>query len=210
MHNNKIRIMKNEFDLIEQRFNDVIDSINKSESKKLHEKIKKTKVSLSKALISLLNQKPLSEIDVSELCTVAKINRTTFYNHYKSISDLLDDMISQFFRKVKTYFDENKINQGNTTYKVSVFLNYLQMNRQFVLIAMNNDLFEKIKNKLLSFDFVSSLLNTNISYKKNEFIDEEYYISFIIGGWYATIKRWINQGCDVDVNRMARILTSIY
>ena len=42
-----------------------------------------------KALESLLEEKPLKEISVQEICSRADIHRTTFYNHFYDVYDLL-------------------------------------------------------------------------------------------------------------------------
>lgn len=48
-----------------------------------------TKRRLSDALIALLTQKPVREITVRELTTLAKVSRGTFYFHYTDIYDLM-------------------------------------------------------------------------------------------------------------------------
>lgn len=194
----------------ELKAEDTLDLVDEK-SEKIHEKIRNTKKSLAKSLIKLLQEKPVAQIDVSELCKNANLNRTTFYNHYSSIYALLDEMVSEFFKNVKKYLaDSIDEKSENTAAKISLMLKYLKQNRRFVRTIMNNNLYEEIGNKLISFDFVSNLLNTNIKYRQNIYINDAYYIGFIISGWYAVIKRWVNEDCDLDENTLARLLTSIY
>ncbi len=194
----------------ELKAEDTLDLVDEK-SEKIHEKIRNTKKSLAKSLIKLLQEKPVTQIDVSELCKNANLNRTTFYNHYSSIYSLLDEMVSEFFKNVKKYLaDSIDEKSENTAAKISLMLKYLKQNRRFVRTIMNNNLYEEIGNKLISFDFVSNLLNTNIKYRQNIYINDAYYIGFIISGWYAVIKRWVNEDCDLDENTLARLLTSIY
>ena len=47
----------------------------------------KTRQAIRIALISLLSEKELSDITISELSARAQVNRKTFYRHYRSISD---------------------------------------------------------------------------------------------------------------------------
>lgn len=194
----------------ELKAEDTLDLVDEK-SEKIHEKIRNTKKSLAKSLIKILQEKPVTQIDVSELCKNANLNRTTFYNHYSSIYALLDEMVSEFFKNVKKYLaDSIDEKSENTAAKISLMLKYLKQNRRFVRTIMNNNLYEEIGNKLISFDFVSNLLNTNIKYRQNIYINDAYYIGFIISGWYAVIKRWVNEDCDLDENTLARLLTSIY
>ena len=177
--------------------------------KKANLKVINTKRKLSRSLISLLTSKSITEIDVSELCEKAGINRTTFYKHYASLYHLLDELIFQFFKRIETLF--LSLSSGeNTTSKVVYLLKYLKQNREFVTIIMNNNSFSSISERLIQLNFICNLINSNIQYRKNAYISEDYYVDFIISGWIAAIRRWVNENCDLDVNTLARLLTSIY
>ena len=177
--------------------------------KKANLKVINTKRKLSKSLISLLTSKSITEIDVSELCEKAGINRTTFYKHYASLYHLLDELIVQFFKRIETLF--LSLSSGeNTTSKVAYLLKYLKQNREFVTIILNNNSFSSISERLIQLNFICNLINSNIQYRKNDYVSEDYYVDFIISGWIAAIRRWVNENCDLDVNTLARLLTSIY
>lgn len=177
--------------------------------KKANLKVINTKRKLSKSLISLLTSKSITEIDVSELCEKAGINRTTFYKHYASLYHLLDELIVQFFKRIETLF--LSLSSGeNTTSKVAYLLKYLKQNREFVTIIMNNNSFSSISERLIQLNFICNLINSNIQYRKNAYVSEDYYVDFIVSGWIAAIRRWVNENCDLDVNTLARLLTSIY
>lgn len=177
--------------------------------KKVNLKVINTKRKLSRSLISLLTSKSITEIDVSELCEKAGINRTTFYKHYASLYHLLDELIFQFFKRIETLF--LSLSSGeNTTSKVVYLLKYLKQNREFVTIIMNNNSFSSISERLIQLNFICNLINSNIQYRKNAYVSEDYYVDFIISGWIAAIRRWVNENCDLDVNTLARLLTSIY
>ena len=177
--------------------------------KKANLKVINTKRKLSKSLISLLTSKSITEIDVSELCEKAGINRTTFYKHYASLYHLLDELIVQFFKRIETLF--LSLSSGeNTTSKVAYLLKYLKQNREFVTIIMNNNSFSSISERLIQLNFICNLINSNIQYRKNDYVSEDYYVDFIISGWIAAIRRWVNENCDLDENTLARLLTSIY
>ena len=49
----------------------------------------KTKNQISKALIELLNNKPLDLITIKELAKKAEISRTAFYNNFNNLDDVL-------------------------------------------------------------------------------------------------------------------------
>ena len=60
--------------------------MNKSESKYFN-----TALAMDNALIALLEVKDLEYITVKEICEKAGVNRSTFYLHYETIADLVNE-----------------------------------------------------------------------------------------------------------------------
>ena len=48
----------------------------------------RTKQVISESFLELLKGKPASRITVTEICSMASINRATFYKHYLDVPDL--------------------------------------------------------------------------------------------------------------------------
>ena len=55
-------------------------------------RIKKTEQAVKNAFIELRAKKPLEKITVKELCSLALINKSTFYSHYEDIYALSEAM----------------------------------------------------------------------------------------------------------------------
>ena len=55
----------------------------------MDKRIVKTKKKLTSTLLALLEQKPVRDITVLELCKIANVNRTTFYKYYKDVDDFI-------------------------------------------------------------------------------------------------------------------------
>ena len=53
-----------------------------------------TKDSIRSALISLLNERPLHKISVKSIADQVGISRNTFYYHFKSVPDLLEQTMN--------------------------------------------------------------------------------------------------------------------
>lgn len=56
-----------------------------------------TKDKIQRALIYLLKRKPFDQIFVKDICTIACINRSSFYEHYQDINDLMIKTEASFF-----------------------------------------------------------------------------------------------------------------
>lgn len=55
-------------------------------------RIKKTKRAIRSAFFELIREKPLEKITVREIAERAEINKTTFYAHYETVYDLVDQL----------------------------------------------------------------------------------------------------------------------
>ena len=72
--------------------------------KKENQRIMLTKRLLQTAFLKLLKVKPIHAISIRELCLEAGINRTTFYYHYGSQYDLLEDISRRFLASISSGF----------------------------------------------------------------------------------------------------------
>lgn len=55
-------------------------------------RVRYTKKVIRSAFLSLLREKNVKQITVTELCKLAEINRATFYKHYRDAFDLLEQI----------------------------------------------------------------------------------------------------------------------
>ena len=54
-----------------------------------------TAARMDEAFLTLLAKKNFEYITVKEICEVAEVNRSTFYLHYETMSDLLSESVSR-------------------------------------------------------------------------------------------------------------------
>lgn len=54
---------------------------------------------ITAALLSLLEERPLAEISISELCGRAGVGRTSFYRNFQEKEDILKEHIGKLFRE---------------------------------------------------------------------------------------------------------------
>lgn len=69
-------------------------------------RIRKTKQALTDALLSLLQTKEFRSITITDIVTIADVNRGTFYKHYTYKEDLLDDIIERVIVDLKDSYEE--------------------------------------------------------------------------------------------------------
>ena len=101
-------------------------------------RVEKTRKSIVNAFLALRARKPLEKIRVKELCEQARINKSTFYDHYQDIYDLSDTLETEVVRSVIAGLSvPERLLQEPESFTRELFLGYLS---QDSLIRM---LFEK-------------------------------------------------------------------
>ena len=75
--------------------------MNKQESKYFN-----TASLFDEALVTLLTQKDIEYITVKEICEKAGFNRSTFYLHYDTINDLLNETLEHTVSRLQNYFPQ--------------------------------------------------------------------------------------------------------
>ena len=122
-------------------------------------KYNNTEIKMYTALFELLEVKDFSCISIKELCEKAGINRSTFYSHYDSMIDLLDNSKKYVFKNFFNSFKTNLLK--DTVPRIDPDKYYID---NFIIPYLN---FIK-KNKLVFKVFVENLQTFNV---------DEYYNS---------------------------------
>ena len=187
--------------------------MNKSESKYFN-----TSVKMDLALISLLKKKTFEYITVSEICKTAGVNRSTFYLHYETIGDLLDEtaryLIDDFLmhftadaetsiRKLKDLkveqlvFISEKYLIPYLTYikdRKNIFCAVLQNYKIFGYEDVYKHMFECIFNPILNkFDYPENI--------------RQYVMMYYLNGINAITVEWLKNGCDKSVKEISEIIS---
>ena len=97
-------------------------------------RIVKTRTNIKNSLIDLLAEKNVSKITVTELAEKAMINRKTFYRHYNTVQDVVDDINYDIINDVISHAKKsdrdgnNLVNQLNFI-GISIVENKEQINK---------------------------------------------------------------------------------
>ena len=73
-------------------------------TKKEDLRIRKTKASLYKSLLQLMEEKTFEDIKITDICKLSLINRSTFYDHFNDKYELLMGLMDLYRRKFKFLF----------------------------------------------------------------------------------------------------------
>ena len=162
---------------------------------------------MQEALLDLLDQKDFEFITVKELCSKAGVNRSTFYLHYETMIDLLQEtteMISQHFtedvvKKIdRTQLSEIPLIEG--AYLIP-YLHFVQRNKKLYRVVHKRDRLFKTDKAIKSFTekvFQPALIHFGVPEK-----ERPYVLSFYLNGVLSVIGTWIEGDCQEDPEEIA-------
>lgn len=127
-----------------------------------------TKKKLAKALKKLMQEKNFKNISIVDITNLAKVNRKTFYYHFKTIPDLLKWMLECETVEIAQSFD--LLNNFDDAFQFSI--NYIDENKAILISAYDNLGRDEMRKFFIN-DFIDII---EISVKKCE-DDLEIHVS---------------------------------
>lgn len=186
--------------------------MNKSESKYFN-----TALRMDEALIALLEVKDLKYITIKEICEKAGVNRSTFYLHYETIGDLLNETMESVNQRFLSYFSQNagdfadKINAQKPQDLILITQEWLLPYLRFVCDHKNiyRATFQNPKGMQadVRFEDLKKYIVRPILSKFNlPENHQSYYIAYYIEGIAAIVKEWLKHNCQDPVETIAAII----
>ena len=187
--------------------------MNKSESKYF-----RTAAKMNLALISLLKKKPLEYITVSEICSAAGVNRSTFYLHYETIGDLLNETAKYLINDFLSYFSVDtqsvSLNLADCELDELIFICDKYLTPYLTYIKDHREVFGTALscNKAFGFEDVyrrmfESIFNPILDRFHYPPADRQYVMMYYLNGINAVITEWLKNGCDKPVGEVSGIIT---
>lgn len=186
--------------------------LNRSESKYFA-----TAARMDEAFLELLEKKDFDYITVKEICERAGVNRSTFYLHYETIGDLLEECARHIINRftefmpydTKEFLEKLKNRPLEELCLVTPeylipYLNYIKENRcvfkvtveQFPVLRMD-DAYNGLKHHILT----PILERFCVSPEK-----QKYMIPFYINGLIAIIDEWLKDDCRDPVEQVVSVM----
>lgn len=169
-----------------------------------------------KAFLSLLEEKDFLDINVKEICRVADVHRSTFYAHYDTTIDLLEDAQNYCIQFFFDEFKKTKTDTGlETTYTQNLiseeylipYLSFIKSHRKIYEIYTGKNFAKKSKEMFtMLFERISLPIYHSLGGDKD--IYALYYTRFYIEGINAIIKEWIRQGFKESEEELAKLIES--
>ena len=188
--------------------------MNKSESKYFN-----TALRMDEALLALLEKKDLEYITVKEICHQAGVNRSTFYLHYETIADLVDESLEMINQRFLSYFPQQEENVlGNMSNRereelvlvtreyLLPYLRFIRDNKKVYRAAFRNP--GSVGATARYRELKQHILGPILERFEIPAASRPYYIAYYIEGIAAIVKEWLRQDCGDEVEMIADIIES--
>lgn len=184
-------------------------------------RIVKTRENLNKALVDQLHHKPLSKITVTELCRMAKINRSTYYLHYRDPYDQYEklensiyqdfaDTIDAFIDKNRNWFTDlivsDKVAQAKL---VEELFSYIKKNALIYGISLPMNQGNDFLNKLYLAGHDRFFDTFSKTASQSELQQFEYFFAFVASGCVGVLRQWVTQGMKESPRDMSRLTINL-
>lgn len=176
----------------------------------LDRRTRKTREALYTAMATLLCEKPLNRITVTELTAAADVSRSAFYANFQDIYGLFDSMRQSFRETVVLLVREQSSNLARRNFRPLLHRAYDYFDRNiesftFVFGSEDNDAFYK--------EWIDVIRETCLALLCGDLGTQEqgkikYQIEFIARGSVGMARRWIKDGRHESVDEMVELNSS--
>lgn len=174
-------------------------------------RVRKSKEALKNSLIELMREKSVNNITVKELVTRADLNRSTFYNYYSDIPDMLskleDELYNEFLYTLEAHIPKKEkvvdVSKGGHKF-IEDMCSVIKNNYEFCKCIFS-------KNGDLNFLFkLEEMIENNLKNQLREIFDGKidhltYVYSFFKSGYIGILKEWMKGGCVESSEEIANI-----
>lgn len=182
------------------------------EHDKLDRRSRKTREALYTALATLLQDRPLNSISVTELTRAADVNRSTFYVHFQDIFDMFESMQRDFkitlSNLVASYAEQ--LRGGEYAMLLRMVYEYFRTNREVFALIFNkgqgdslfDSTFEILRDELMVI-FRDCLPKLGEQEMQRRVAMLRYRGEFATRGTVGMARVWLERGCVESVDEMA-------
>lgn len=161
---------------------------------------RESRAKIESVFVELLQTKEFDQITVSDICTLAEVNRSTFYANYEDIYALADVVRASLEENIAVLYHEEIAQQVSSN-------NFLKLFRHIA----ENPLFYKTYFKL-GYDNQYTIVGYDRQLAEEHFGDRfiSYHMEFFRSGLTAILKMWLDGGCKETPEEIDEIIRSEY
>ena len=157
----------------------------------------RVKQNITDALFSLMQEKPLGEITVSEIIKNAGVARASFYRNYKSKEEVITIFINDILERFRNGRDFASIDYMSRSHVKKVFI-YFKKYKSYFMDLYNANLISIALEELNNFQAaIAGSMPADSA--------DRYAIYFYMGAMFNMALEWVKAGAKEDVDDMVRV-----
>lgn len=165
-----------------------------NKNKKEDLRVVKTKQLIINSFLELVEEKGYSKVTVTDIVNKAMINRNTFYLHYLDKENLINELITENYKKTEPLIMRILIRHARENYNNPVLMQELMLNDIFDFLLQEIELYRIfIMDPGLS-GYLGKLKSTIKRQMKKQVVKtvkQEIAFEFVFEGTFGAIIEWI-------------------
>ena len=152
---------------------------------------KRTAVQIKETMFSLMHTQAIHEIKVSEICKRCQINRATFYDHYRDVFDLVQDMEQDILLALQELMDTVSPEEMEAGDVSRLFFSFLEKHRDSLRLLITSERSREFCTILDAqlMPFFEKKIRQNYEIPEDMEIQLRCAMEFVSSGYY---RFWIN------------------
>ena len=173
-------------------------------------RVRKTKRAIRNAFAALLAEKEIDEITVKDIADRADINRKTFYNHYRGVYQVMDEIENSIVKDFDLMLIETRAqidlrNPGPIYEKLKQLLQTdIEFYGNLLCMSSNNSLREKLFFVLK--EHALATMQPVLSLPQQEL---DIAIHFILSGLISVFQHWFQSGQPLSLDELNKAVSRL-
>lgn len=174
---------------------------------------------MDEAFLDLLGEKDLEFVTVKDICSRAGVSRSTFYLHYESFAELVEESVRLVFLRFRDHlgasreqmtFERLAAAPAKDLYLVTFeylgpYLEFVRNNRKLFSAFVKNSSGLRLSEayEALEHHLIEPILDR---FQVPE-CERPYLMRFYLGGLMSVLEEWIQHECEDSVDEIAGMMS---
>ena len=169
-------------------------------------RIRKSKEALKRSLLLMLKNNPLNQIRINQLCELADVNRSTFYNNYADIDALFQDVCLDFIVPITNRVIE--CTKSPNFHPKEIYpiiydvLTYMREHDTMFLLLISQPSKKRFEEQLYWYFY------DKYEFKNLDCAQRYHFLSVVISS-FLSIHVWMQENYPISTHEMTQLLMNI-
>ena len=162
----------------------------------------RTDMQIKGVMFSFMKEKSIHAIKVSDICKACQINRATFYDHYRDVFDLVQDMEQDMILALQELMELVSPEETEAETVSRLFFSFLSQHRETLQLLMSSERSREFCTRLdaLLMPFFEKKIRQNYRIPSDMELELKTAMEFVATGYY----RFFLNAITAPVSRISK------